>query len=242
MPVIVLWHAFPQTGVMWQGVADRLGPAFQAYTPTLPGFGAAPPHDWTVDAVADELAESLRKAGHDRAVVGGCSMGGYVALAFARRHPDRLAGLVLANTRADADSPEALAGRAATLKLVAEQGTATLVEKVLPRLLGASTRRDRPELVERVRTLGCAQSAEAIRAAVVAMRDRPDSTADLPAIAAPTLVLVGAEDEFAPPEVGAAMARAIPNAELVTLPACGHLSPWEAPDAVADAILARFTG
>ena len=241
MTSLVLLHPFPQTSAAWAEVADRLADHFTVLAPDLPGFGKAPlAPGWTVDSAADQIATTLTAAGHDRAIVAGCSMGGTVALAFARRHPSRLAGLILANTRAEADGPEALASREVNLQLVADRGTAALVEKMLPRLLGVTTRTARPELIERVRALGSAQSPEAVTAGLIALRDRPDAAADLPNIAVPTLVIAGAEDELIPGEVSASLAQTIPNASLVTIPHCGHLSPIEAPEAVASAIRERF--
>lgn len=240
MTPIVLLHAFPQSGAMWAAVADRLADRFAVLTPDLPGFGDAEPAEWSVDSAADGVARLLDAGGHTTAIVGGCSMGSYVALAFARRHPGRLAGLVLVNGRPDADGPESRASREVNLALVAGSGVAALVDKMLPRLLGATTRATRPELVGRVRALGVAQSAGSVRAGLVALRDRPDSTADLSRVAARALVVVGAEDEIVPPELGRSMAAAIPDAALATIPGCGHLAPWEAPEALADAILARF--
>ena len=239
MTPIVLLHAFPQTSAMWREVAESLTGRYEVLTPNLPGFGDAPLHDWTVDTAADSVAELL--ADRPRAIVGGCSMGGYVALAFARRHPARLAGLVLMNTRAEADTLDAKASREINLKLVAEQGTGALVDKMMPRLLGKTTHATRPDIVRQVREIACQQSPAAITAALIALRDRPDATADLKQISVPTLVLYGEDDELIPPEVAQSLAAAIPGAEWGGIAACGHLSPWEAPDVVAAAILARFS-
>ena len=237
MTPLVLLHAFPQSGAMWREVAGLLADRFIVLTPDLPGFGDAPPEPgWTVDSAADDVADLLSAAGHRRAIVGGCSLGGYVALAFARRHPERLVGLLLANTRADADDPAARASREVNLQLVAERGPEALIDKMLPRLLGATARTTRPDLTETVRHAGSSQSREAVTAGLVALRDRPDSTADLGRVGVPTLVIAGAEDELIAPEVSAKMAGAIPGARQVTIPACGHLSPMEAPAAVAAAI------
>ena len=241
MPPLVLVHAFPLPSAMWREVAERLRDRFAVLTPDLPGFCDAPPSPgWTVDTAADALADTLAASGHATAVVGGNSMGGYVALAFARRHPERLAGLILIDTRAEADTPEARTGRDTNIELVAESGVAALVEKTLPRLLGKTTHATRPDLVRRVRELASAQSPSAVSAALAALRDWPDATPDLPHIRVPTLVIVGAEDELTPPTVAAGLVAATVGAELVTLPECGHLSPLEAPDAVAAAIERRF--
>ena len=223
---------------MWHAVAGPLARRYEVIAPDLPGFGGSPAEDWGVETAADRVAELLTFK--PPAVVAGCSMGGYVALALARKYPGLLAGLVLINTRAAADAPEAVATREANIELVSAQGTAALVEKMLPRLLGKTTHATRPEVVRSVRELGLRQSPAAVVAALEAMRDRPDATNDLAKIAVPTLVLIGGEDELIPAEVGEAMAGQIPGAACALIAACGHLAPCEAPDAVAGAILAHF--
>ena len=242
MTPIVLLHAFPQTSAMWRGVAETLAGHCEVFCPELPGFGGAPISDWSFDTLADAIARviTIRFAGKPHPIIGGCSMGGYVALAIARRHPDKLSGLVLMNTRADADTPDQKASREVNLRLVEQEGVAELVEKMLPRLLGKTTHELRSQVVDEVRELGAAQPNNAVSDALIAMRDRPDSTPDLANIAVPTLVICGAEDELTPPSVGEAMAAQIPGARVVTIPACGHLSPWEDPGSVADAILGHF--
>jgi pimeloyl-ACP methyl ester carboxylesterase len=160
------------------------------------------------------------------------SMGGYVALAFARRHRDRLKSLVLADTKAAADTPEARQGREAAIALVEQQGVPALLEKQIPRLLSASAS---DSLRAEVRALG-AQSPEAIIAAIRALRDRPDRTAELPEIAVPTLVVVGSDDALSPPAEARVMAAAMPDARVVEIPGAAHLSNLENPDAFSAAL------
>src|SRR5206468_165993 len=136
---------------------------------------------------------------------------GYVALAFARRHPDRLAGLILADTKAEADDAAGRANRDAMIALAREKGAAAVVEKMLPKLLGDATRAAQPELVERVRGIGCRQPVDAMVAAFEGLRDRPDATPGLDRISVYTLVLVGEQDTITPPAAAEAMAARIPG-------------------------------
>jgi pimeloyl-ACP methyl ester carboxylesterase len=182
--------------------------------------------------MADDVAALLDALKLPAATVGGMSMGGYVALAFARRHRNRLQSLVLADTKAAADTPDARQGRQAAIALVETQGVAALLEKQIPRLLSASASEG---LRAEVRRLGT-QPPNAVIAAIRALRDRPDRTAELPEIAVPTLVVVGTQDALSPPEDGRAMAASIPRAHVVEIPGAGHLSNLENPDAFAAAL------
>ncbi len=230
-PVVLLLHAFPLCREMWaaqRGLADR----FRVVTPDLFGFGNSPvPADgWTMDTMADALAGFLPGIGIEEPVVlGGLSMGGYVALAFARKYPDRLRGLVLADTKAEADTAEAKANRDKAIAFARQNTAAAVVEQMLPKLLGEFTRANRPQVVAEVRRIGSAQSVDGVVAALAALRDRPDATPGLAAIRVPTLVVVGAEDVLTPPGGARAMAAAIPNAQLEVIPTAGHLSNLECP-------------
>jgi 3-oxoadipate enol-lactonase len=230
-PPVVLLHAFPLCREMWsaqRGLADR----FRVITPDLFGFGGSPvpAAGWTMESMADALAEFLPGIGIGGSVVlGGLSMGGYVALAFARRHPDRLRGLVLADTRAEADTTEARANRDRMIAFARENTAEAVVEQMLPKLLGEFTRTNRPDVVAEVGRIGSAQSVDGVAAALAALRDRPDATPALSSIRVPTLVIVGAEDALTPPDVARKLADAIPGAKLEVIPTAGHLSNLECP-------------
>jgi pimeloyl-ACP methyl ester carboxylesterase len=173
--------------------------------------------------MADDVAAMLDGLGIKRAAVGGLSMGGYVALAFAARHPARLERLILADTRAAPDSDAARAGRADALALVEKEGVPAFVERQLAALLSPAASE---ALREQVRILG-KQSPAGVCAGLRALRDRPDRRAELPAIACPTLVMVGSEDKISPPAEMAGMASAISGARLVEVAGAGHLSNLE---------------
>jgi len=219
---LMLIHAFPLDARMWEG--QRLGP--HTLAPDLPGFGMAPAggSTMTMAAAATRCLETADAAGLDRFVVCGLSMGGYVAFELWRTARERIAGLVLANTRAGADTAEAADGRRALAARLRAEGNVLAVAP--PPLLAEGAAED---LQERVRGWIADQSAEAIAAAAEGMAARADSTPDLPGIDVPTLVISGGGDRLIPPEVTAPMAEAIPGARLQILPAAGHLTNIEAP-------------
>lgn len=230
---LVLLHAFPLYSAMWAPQLACLSSGRRVIAPDLKGFGASDAPDelshHTMIGYAEELAALLDALGVGRVVLGGLSMGGYVAFAFLRRHADRVTGLILADTRAAADTTEVFDRRTDQQDQVATEGTTALVEVLLGGLLCDNTKAYRLELVEQVRRL-MANPAAGYIAALEAMKHRPDATAELAAIGVPVLVLVGEHDALSPPAVARAMAGAIPDAQLAVLPNAGHLSNLEAPD------------
>ncbi len=237
-PPLVLLHAFPLDASMWDGVVQGLRGLGRVVTVDLPGFGAAPLPTAapSLDAVADAVVAALDALGHPRATFAGCSMGGYVALAVARRHPDRVAGLGLVDTKAEADGDEARANRERiALAVLGEAGTRALLP-MLDTLLGATTHAGRPDVVATVGALVRGADPAAVAWAQRAMAGRPDSTAPLPGLRVPAAVVVGEEDGVTGPDQARAMAAALPDAVLTVLPAAGHLSPVERPEPVAAAL------
>ncbi len=240
---LLLLHAFPLGMSMWEAQCEALSPRFRVVRFDARGFGGSDPvpGPLTMEKIADDAVALLDLLGIDRAVVGGCSMGGYAALALARRHPHRLSGLVLQDTRAGADSEEAKAGRRALASRVLETGPEAAAEAFLPKLVGETTRRERPGLVDDLRRRILATPAPAIASALFGLAARDDSGPTLAAVRVPTLVLVGEEDVITPPPEAEAMARAIRRAKLVKVPRAGHLANLECPEAV-NAALAAFLG
>jgi pimeloyl-ACP methyl ester carboxylesterase len=186
----------------------------------------------TMRAAAERALAAMGDRGIDRAVVCGLSMGGYVAFEVWRRARERVAGLVLANTRAVADPPEAAAARRALAERLRSEGNVLAEEP--PALLSDGAPE---ELRARVRAWTRDQSPEAIAAALLGMAERPDSTPDLATIRVPTLVLTSTEDRMIAPEVSAEMAGLIPQGRLQTIEGAGHLSNLEAPEAFDAALL-----
>lgn len=191
-----------------------------------------------MDGYAQDVLELMAHVEIDRAVVCGLSMGGYVALALHRRAAQRVAGLLLANTRAGADSPDGKAARDRMIDLVTREGASAVAREMTPRLLGATAHRDQPELADVVSDMIRMNAPETIAAAVAAMRDRPDSTSSLASITCPTWIVTGDEDALVAPSESDAMHQAIAGSHLVVLPHVGHLSNLEAPMAFGDALSA----
>jgi pimeloyl-ACP methyl ester carboxylesterase len=246
--LILFVHGFPHAGRFWSPVVQALArrpeaAGWRVVAPDLRGFGSAPPAPpLTLEQFADDLAGVLDGLGVRRAVVCGLSMGGYVALALWRRHPERVRALVLADTRAGADDEAQRARRVALAETARREGAAAVAESQLAGALGRTTREGDPARAEALRALMAAASVEGIVGALDAMRARPDSTPILPTISVPTLVIVGAEDVLTPPKEARALAAAIPGAALVELPAAGHVSAWERPEAFADALVGFVAG
>lgn len=240
---LVLLHAFPLTAEMWRPQLERVPDDWRFIAPEL--AGAVPPEGpRTIDDYAADVCALLDALLIDNAVIGGLSMGGYIAFAMFRRSPTLFSGMILADTRAEADSPQARDGRVAMRDLLARDGVAPIADRMLPRLLTERTIRDRPLVAGRVRSLIESSTPRAIDAALDAMMTRPDSTADLPRISCATLVIVGEEDAVTPIADADAMHRAIERSVLVTLAGAGHLSNLEQPEAfsraLADFLLAHI--
>ena len=230
--VVVLLHAFPLTSAMWRPQLAEPPQGWRLLAPDLAGFGGSQDHARdavALDDYASDVLAWLDGLGIARCVAAGVSLGGYVALALARLAPDRLAGLVLADTKAPADSAEARAGRDRMLETLQSRGTEGVAEEMLPKLLGETTRNTRPDLVAEVRSLIVTNDAEGVRRGLLRLRGRPDATPVLAGIHVPTLVLVGEEDVVTPLTDAQALASTIPRASLETIRGAGHLSNLEAP-------------
>jgi pimeloyl-ACP methyl ester carboxylesterase len=230
---LVLLHAFPLSSAMWLAQREQLTACCRVVTPDLRGFGGSPlgEDEPSLDAAADDVAALLDARGLDRVVLGGLSMGGYVAMAFLRRHAERVAALVLADTKAGADSAEARANRERIAATVTDDPSSTvLVDEVLPTLFGTTTTSERPLVAGRVKALVQAAPAGAVAWAQRAMAARPDSFDTLRGVDVPTLVIVGAEDSLSPPDEARAMAEAVTGARLEIVPRAGHLSALECPE------------
>jgi pimeloyl-ACP methyl ester carboxylesterase len=236
---LVLVHAFPLSSAMWLAQREGLATRFRVLTPDLRGFGGSPlgADEPSVDTMADDLAALLDAKGIDRAIIGGLSMGGYVTLAFCRRHPDRLLGVVLADTKATEDAKAAREARLRMAeRLETDQNVGVLLDDLLPRLVGPTTMRHRALVYGRVR--GLVQSTPPLAAAWAqrAMAARPDSVGALAGFRTPTLVLHGAEDAIITEDDARALTDALPNAELIVIPGSGHLTAVEQPELFNDAV------
>ena len=237
-PTLLFLHAFPLGLFMWDAQAEAFERDHTVVRFDDRGFGGSPPGDalLTMERIADDAALLLDHLGLSQAVVCGCSMGGYAAFAFARRHPTRLRGLVLQDTRATPDSDEARQNRALLAEKVLKQGAAAAVDAFLPRLLGETTQRERPDLVERLRLAILENPPRGIADALAGLAARADSTPTQREIRVPTLVVCGEEDVLTPVGDSQAMQRAIAGATLSVIPRAGHLSNLEQPAAYNESL------
>ena len=247
-PPVLLVHGWPHDRRVWDGLADALSDGRRVLVPDLPGFGYSParfggdPADappLTMDELAADLAALLDAVGVDEPVVlGGVSMGGYVCFAFAEAFPDRLAALLLFDTKATADSDAARGKRAEIADRVVAEGTGFLAEDCPGQQLSPRSLAERPEVVEKLREMTRAATAAGAIGAQRGMAGRPDRTGLCGRIEVPTLVVGGAEDRFTAPADLRALAESFPHGRYAEFADCGHLPPLEEPAAAADAVLA----
>ena len=243
-PAVLLIHGFPFDRAMWRFQVGPLTAAgYRVVVAELPGFGrteevgaTAPALD-SVDAMARELLRLLDRLRIAKVTVVGFSMGGYVALALAAQAKDRLAGLVLIDTRAEADSEEARQKRDATIASVQAQGTRGLAMAMLATQLSEGTRASERLLAEEVRAMMLRQPKATVVAGLKAMRDRPDRRDLLPTLSCPVLVLVGEHDKVTPLDSAKTMLGASRKGELKVIEGAAHLSPMERPDDVNEALV-----
>jgi pimeloyl-ACP methyl ester carboxylesterase len=240
--VLVLLHGFPLTAQMW--LPQLLAPAdgWRLVAPDLAGLGSTDDYERepaALDDYATDAVALLDRLDIRRAHIGGLSLGGYVTLALARLAPERVDGLVLADTKAHADTAEQRAGRNHLLATLDAGGPDAVAAELLPRLMGHTTVRERPELMAEVRSQIRLNDVAGIRRAILRLRDRPDAVSALASIAVPTLVIVGDEDIVTPPADAEFLARQIPGARLEVVARAGHLSNLERPEAFT-AALTRF--
>ena len=238
---VVLLHPFPLDANYWAPQLAAPPAGWRLLAPDFRGFGTQGAGDTpaaSLDDYARDVIAMLDARRIDRAVVAGVSMGGYVAFAMLRLAPGRIRALVLANTRMDADPPEGIAKRKQMLDLIARDGSAG-VAREMPKLLGDTTERERPELKTRLRAVIEAAPAAGIEAAVRAMMARPDSTPQASAYADPALIVSGSEDALTPPPLQQAMHAVMRNSSLELIEGAGHLASLERPGAF-NALLQRF--
>jgi pimeloyl-ACP methyl ester carboxylesterase len=215
MPLVLL-HAFPLDSRMW-----RPQRSFNPITPEVLGIGS-------VNDAADHVAALLGQQGIEQAVIGGLSRGGYIALAFARRHPELVSALVLCDTNAGVDDETTRRGRYQMAERINQEGIGLVPNIMLPRLLGDTSFRERAELIEEVRDWILIQDPGAVAAASIGMAEREDSRPILRSLKVPVLAIAGQQDSAH--EATKAIAEAVPNGHFVSIPRAGHLSNLEQPE------------
>jgi 3-oxoadipate enol-lactonase len=242
-PAVVFLHAFPLGLFMWEAQAAALEATHTVVRFDDRGFGDTPASDGllTMERIADDAAALMDHLEISQAVVGGCSMGGYATLAFARRHPDRLKGLVLQDTKASADTDEARRNRALLADKIRKEGALAVAEAFMPKLLGPTSQGEQPALVERIREAILRTSPQGMIDALAGLAARADSTPSLREVRVPTLVICGEEDTITPVADSEILHHGIAGSRLVVLAQAGHLSSLEKPAAYNEA-LASFLG
>ena len=227
---LLLIHGFPFNHEMWQPQIDTLSNQVRVIAPDLRGHGQSPPTEgpYPMDVLADDCADILEALEVDQpAVVCGLSMGGYISFAFYRRYPQLVAGMILAATRAGADSEEAKTNRDNAAQLTKQHGSQPVIDSMLPIVMAPRTYQDRPELVSQVAGIMESTSPSGMISALMGMKSRPDSTPTLGQIGVPTLIVHGADDQIIPVSESEAMHTGIQGSNLEIIPDAGHLPNLE---------------
>ena len=239
LPIVFL-HGFPHDRTLWNAQRLSLAPHARCIVPDLRGFGQSSTHGpYSMDQYADDVAAVLDWLGIEAAVVCGLSMGGYIAMAMWRRHPERIRAFAFCDTRAGADTEEGRQRRDELITIVRRDGVRAIAEAQITGMVGATTRERRPEVVAALRAMMGRQSVAGITGALLALRDRPDSRETLRTISVPTLVLVGEDDVLTPIKDARAIAEALPPAARVRLEiiaGAGHVPCLERPAATTHAL------
>jgi len=231
LPIVFL-HAFPLNRTMWVQQEGALSSHFRVITVDLRGHGEsdAPLWRYTLNQSADDVHSLLDHLGIRQALFVGLSMGGYILFAFYRKYAARVKGLILADTRAQADTEEGKQGRFQMAQTAYTKGPSAIADLMIPKLLSPATIQARPEIVQHVRTMIERNQISGIAGDLMAMAERPDSIPLLNQITCPTRIIVGELDQATPPSDAKLMAEKIPGASLAIIPAAAHLSNLEHPE------------
>jgi 3-oxoadipate enol-lactonase len=234
---VVLVHGFPLDHRVWEAQIEALSDRWRVIAPDLPGFGQSrSDRPFTMHSQADGLHAFLGQIGALPCVLAGLSMGGYIAFAYLTKYPSDLKGLMMVDTRCEGDSPEGKLGRGKMIETARTGGSAAVAAQMMPKMLSADAQQNRPQLVQRLKSIMEECPAKTIENALAAMRDRDDCRDKLASIAVPTLGIVGDSDAITPPESAQGMCREIPHAKLAIIKGAGHMSPMEQPEQVNQAM------
>jgi 3-oxoadipate enol-lactonase len=235
-PPLVLLHPFPANHQLWMPAAEVLARQYRVVLPDLRGHGESGAGEGpaTMAKHAGDVLRVCQDAGIGPAVFAGISIGGYVLFEFWRQQRERVAALVLCDTRPQADTDDGRANRLKSADDVEQRGSEAFLESMIPKLIGETTRRNRPDLVEAAHKMMRKMKPQAIAAVLRGMAQRPDSVPTLATINVPTLVVVGDEDGLTPPADAELMHSQIAGSRLRRIPKAGHYAPFEQPEAVLE--------
>ncbi len=243
LPVILI-HGFPFNRTLWEPQMKILADFCRLVAYDVRGHGESDPGDgqYTMEFLVDDLIDLLDHLKIGKAVLCGLSMGGYIALRAVQRHPDRILGLVLCDTKSEDDTGEVRIKRSAAVAAVKKNGVEEFAAGFVKTVLSEETLKSRPELAEQVRKMITGNFSLGISGTLLALAARTDTTEALPAIAVPTLILVGEHDKLTPPAVSETMAKAIPASALHIIPGAAHLSNLENPQAFNERLVPFLKG
>lgn len=235
LPVVLL-HGFPFSGRMWTRQVAALASAHRVITPDFRGFGESGGAPSTVEQLAGDVEALADHLELEPFVLGGFSMGGYVAFRYLAQHTDRVHALMLLDTRAEADAPEAKQRRYAGIDRIKSEGPDGFLNDFAKLVLSPKTVESRPEIVTQVRQMMEEERAASLTGGLKAIAERPDSTPLLARLKMRTLIVVGEDDKATPPESAKKMQDAISGSTLVTIPGAGHMTSIEQPERFTKAL------
>jgi 3-oxoadipate enol-lactonase len=240
---VVLLHPFPANHRFWLPVVERLSNQYRLIVPDLRGLGGSSLGDGpaTMEKHAEDVRRVCDDAGANKPVFVGVSIGGYILFEFVRRFRERVGAIVFNNTKAAADTEEARKGRIEAAEQVRQRGPEWFIDLQIPKLIGETTRRNRPDIVDEARKIMMASTANGIAAGQLGMASRPDSTPTLGMITAPALFVGGAEDVLTPPDEIDQMHAGVRGSRKRMIPAAGHYAAFEKPEEYVS-VLREFLG
>ena len=240
---VVLLHPFPANHLFWLPVVEQLSSRYKFIVPDLRGLGGSSPGEFpaTMEKHADDIRRVCDDVGADKPVFVGVSIGGYILFEFWRRSRERMGAIVFSNTRPGADSDETRKGRVEAAEEVQQRGPEWFIDAQISKLIGETTRRNRPDVVDAAKKIMMVSTAKGIATNQLGMAVRPDSTATLAMIQLPTLFIGGTDDTITPPDEIDRMQQAVRGSEKRILTGAGHFAAFERPEEYA-AVLRSFLG
>lgn len=234
-PPVIFIHGFPFSHRMWSfpgGQTEALSGTHRVIAYDIRGHGESEvgTGHYTIELFVDDLIGLMDHLQIHKAVLCGLSMGGYITLRAVERHPDRVLGLVLCDTRSEPDSNEGKIKRTAAIKNIQMNGMKTYAAEYVKNVFAPESFDRHPEAVKMIQSIVERTAPLSIFGSLLALASRTDTTPNLPNIACPTLIMVGEKDLLTPPASAEAMKEKIPGAEMHIIPNAAHMSNLEKPD------------